>query len=50
MSYLETRRHELRKRRLLMVDGNPLEDIQATRRISDVFLKGERVRRSALFQ
>jgi imidazolonepropionase-like amidohydrolase/ABC-type multidrug transport system permease subunit len=34
---------------LLIVDGNPLEDIRGTRRISDVFFKGERVRRSALF-
>jgi imidazolonepropionase-like amidohydrolase/ABC-type multidrug transport system permease subunit len=34
---------------LLIVDGNPLDDIRGTRRISDVFLKGERVRRSALF-
>jgi imidazolonepropionase-like amidohydrolase len=35
---------------LLLVDGNPLEDISTTRRISDVFFKGERVRRTALFQ
>jgi imidazolonepropionase-like amidohydrolase len=34
---------------LLIVDGNPLEDIRGTRRISDVFFKGERVRRSSLF-
>jgi imidazolonepropionase-like amidohydrolase/ABC-type multidrug transport system permease subunit len=34
---------------LLIVDGNPLEDIRGTRRISDVFFKGERVRRSELF-
>src|SRR5262249_45077113 len=34
---------------LVIVDGNPLEDVRATRRISDVFLKGERVRRSTLF-
>jgi imidazolonepropionase-like amidohydrolase/ABC-type multidrug transport system permease subunit len=34
---------------LVMVDGNPLDDIRGTRRISDVFFKGERVRRSALF-
>jgi imidazolonepropionase-like amidohydrolase len=33
---------------LLVVDGNPLEDIRGTRRISDVFFKGERIRRSAL--
>jgi imidazolonepropionase-like amidohydrolase/ABC-type multidrug transport system permease subunit len=35
---------------LLMVDGNPFDDIRATRRISDVFFKGERIRRSTLFQ
>lgn len=35
---------------LLVVDGNPLEDIRGTRRISDVFFKGERVRRSTLFE
>ena len=35
---------------LLLVDGNPLEDISATERISLVLFKGERVRRSALFQ
>jgi imidazolonepropionase-like amidohydrolase/ABC-type multidrug transport system permease subunit len=35
---------------LLMVDGNPLEDISATQRISLVVLQGERVRRSELFQ
>jgi imidazolonepropionase-like amidohydrolase len=34
---------------LVIVDGNPLEDIRGTRRISDVFFKGERVRRSSLF-
>ena len=34
---------------LLIVDGNPLEDIRGTRRISDVLFKGERVRRSDLF-
>jgi imidazolonepropionase-like amidohydrolase len=34
---------------LLIVDGNPLEDIRGTRRISDVFFKGERIRRSELF-
>ncbi len=34
---------------LLIVDGNPLEDIRGTRRISDVIFKGERVRRSELF-
>jgi imidazolonepropionase-like amidohydrolase len=35
---------------LVLVDGNPLEDIRGTRRISDVFFKGERLRRSTLFQ
>jgi len=35
---------------VLIVDGNPLDDIRGTRRISDVFFKGERVRRSSLFQ
>ncbi len=35
---------------LLLVDGNPLQDISATERISLVVFKGERVRRSALFQ
>ncbi len=34
---------------LLLVDGNPLEDIGATERISLVIFKGERVRRSKLF-
>jgi imidazolonepropionase-like amidohydrolase/ABC-type multidrug transport system permease subunit len=34
---------------LLMVDGNPLEDISATERISMVVFKGERIRRSGLF-
>jgi imidazolonepropionase-like amidohydrolase/ABC-type multidrug transport system permease subunit len=34
---------------LLLVDGNPLEDISATERISLVVFKGERVRRAALF-
>jgi imidazolonepropionase-like amidohydrolase len=34
---------------LLLVDGNPLEDISATERISLVVFKGERVRRSSLF-
>lgn len=34
---------------LLIVDGNPLEDITATERISLVFFKGERVNRPALF-
>jgi imidazolonepropionase-like amidohydrolase/ABC-type multidrug transport system permease subunit len=34
---------------LVIVDGNPLEDVRAARRISDVFFKGERVKRSSLF-
>jgi len=34
---------------LLVVDGNPLEDISATERISLVVFKGERVDRSGLF-
>jgi imidazolonepropionase-like amidohydrolase len=34
----------------LILDGNPLDDIAVTRRISDVFLKGERIRRSELFK
>jgi imidazolonepropionase-like amidohydrolase len=33
----------------LLVDGNPLEDIAATERISLVVFKGERLRRAALF-
>ncbi|MDX2150618.1 MAG: ABC transporter permease [Bryobacteraceae bacterium] len=35
---------------LLVVDGNPLADISATERVSAVFLKGERVPRSTLFE
>jgi imidazolonepropionase-like amidohydrolase len=34
---------------LLLVDGNPLQDISATERISMVVFKGERVRRAELF-
>jgi len=34
---------------LLVVDGNPLEDITATERISLVVFKGERIDRSELF-
>ena len=34
---------------LLLVDGNPLEDIAAIERISLVVLKGERIRRGQLF-
>ena len=35
---------------LLMVDGNPLEDVSATERISLVVFQGERIRRAALFE
>lgn len=35
---------------LLLVDGNPLEDIAATERIVAVFARGERVNRSALLE
>ena len=35
---------------LLLVDGNPLQDISATERISSVFFKGERVNRGNLFE
>ena len=35
---------------LLLVNGNPLDDISATERISLVVFKGERIKRSALFQ
>jgi ABC-type transport system involved in cytochrome c biogenesis permease component len=35
---------------LLLVDGNPLQDISATERISTVFFKGERVDRTGLFE
>ena len=34
----------------VILEGNPLEDIAVTRRISDVFFKGERIRRSDLFK
>ena len=34
---------------LLLVDGNPLQDITATERISRVFFKGESVPRADLF-
>jgi len=34
---------------LLLVDGNPLEDISAVERISIVFFKGEQLDRSDLF-
>ena len=35
---------------LLIVDGNPLEDVSATERISMVIFKGERIRRAELFE
>jgi imidazolonepropionase-like amidohydrolase/ABC-type multidrug transport system permease subunit len=35
---------------LILVDGNPLEDITATERISLVIYKGERINRSRLFE
>lgn len=35
---------------LLLLDGNPLEDIAVTERISGLFLKGERVNRTSLFE
>ena len=34
---------------LLLVDGNPLQDISATERISLVVFQGERIRRASLF-
>ena len=35
---------------LLVVDGNPLQDVRALSSISNVFQKGERVQRSTLFE
>jgi imidazolonepropionase-like amidohydrolase len=35
---------------LLIVDGNPLEDIAALERVSVVIFKGERIERAALFE
>jgi imidazolonepropionase-like amidohydrolase len=35
---------------LLVVDGNPLQDVHALSAISTVFMKGERVARSDLFE
>jgi imidazolonepropionase-like amidohydrolase len=35
---------------LLLVDGNPLQDISATERISTVFFKAERVNRADIFE
>ena len=34
----------------ILVDGDPLKDIGATERISDIFYKGEHIRRWALFE
>jgi imidazolonepropionase-like amidohydrolase/ABC-type multidrug transport system permease subunit len=35
---------------LLIIDGNPLEDVTATERISSVVFKGERIERTELFE
>jgi imidazolonepropionase-like amidohydrolase len=35
---------------LLIVDGNPLQDVRALSSISAVFMKGERVNRTELFE
>jgi len=35
---------------LLVVDGNPLQDVHALSAISNVFLKGERVQRTTIFE
>ena len=35
---------------LLIVDGNPLQDVRALSSISTVFMKGERVTRTELFE
>jgi len=35
---------------LLIVDGNPLQDVRALSTVSTVFMKGERVNRTALLQ
>ncbi|MCS7027043.1 MAG: amidohydrolase family protein [Bryobacteraceae bacterium] len=35
---------------MLLVDGNPLEEIAATERISAIFFRGERVTRAGLFK
>jgi imidazolonepropionase-like amidohydrolase/ABC-type multidrug transport system permease subunit len=35
---------------LLIVDGNPLQDVRALSSVSTVFMKGERVRRTELFE
>jgi adenine deaminase len=35
---------------VLVVDGNPLQDVRALSAISNVFLKGERIARSTIFE
>lgn len=35
---------------MILVDGNPLNDISATERITSVFLKGQRINRGELFE
>ena len=35
---------------LIVVNGNPLQDVRALSSISNVFLKGERVRRTEIFE
>jgi imidazolonepropionase-like amidohydrolase/ABC-type multidrug transport system permease subunit len=48
----ETRIGSIRKGNdadLLIVDGNPLEDVSVLERISSVFFKGERISRAGLF-
>ena len=35
---------------VILVDGDPLRDISATERISTILFKGERIRRSDLFE
>lgn len=39
-----------REATLLLLDGNPLQDIGATERISGLYYKGERVNRASLFE
>lgn len=39
-----------REATLLLLDGNPLQDISATERISGLYYRGERVGRSTLFE
>ncbi len=51
--HVETRIGSIKKgyeASLLLVDGNPLQDISATERISSVFFKGERINRPKLFE